>query len=37
MLMFALLGSVGFVFSILLKRADARRKEGQSIESVMHG
>jgi len=37
MLMFALLGAVGFVFSILLKRADARRKEGQSIESVMHG
>ena len=37
MLMFALLGAVGFVFSILLKRADTRRKEGQSIESVMHG
>jgi MFS family permease len=37
MLMFALLGAVGFVFSVLLKRADARRKEGQSIESVMHG
>ncbi len=35
MLMFALLGAVGFIFSILLKRADMRRKEGQSIESVM--
>jgi MFS family permease len=35
MLMFALLGAVGFIFSILLKRADTRRKEGQSIESVM--
>jgi MFS family permease len=37
MLMFALLGAVGFLFSILLKRADTRRKEGQSIEAVMHG
>jgi len=35
MLMFALLGAVGFMFSILLKRADSRRSEGQSIESVM--
>lgn len=37
MLMFAVLGAVGFMFSILLKRADTRRSEGQSIESVMHG
>jgi MFS family permease len=37
MLMFAVLGAVGFVFSILLKRADSRRTEGQSIESVMKG
>jgi MFS family permease len=37
MLMFALLGAVGFIFSVLLKRADARRTEGQSIESVMKG
>ena len=37
MLMFALLGAVGFVFSVLLKRADTRRKEGQSIEAVMKG
>lgn len=37
MLMFALLGAVGFLFSILLKRADSRRKEGQSIEAVMRG
>jgi MFS family permease len=35
MLMFAALGIVGFVFSLLLKWADARRKEGQSIETVM--
>jgi len=28
---------VGFVFALLLKRADSRRKEGQSIESVMRG
>jgi MFS family permease len=37
MLMFAVLGAVGFVFAVLLKRADARRTEGQSIESVMRG
>jgi MFS family permease len=37
MLMFALLGTVGFLFAVLLKRADARRLEGQSIESVMRG
>ncbi|MBU4267846.1 MAG: MFS transporter [Acidobacteria bacterium] len=37
MLMFALLGVVGFVFAILLKRADSRRQEGQSIDSVMRG
>lgn len=37
MLMFALLGLVGFIFAVLLKRADSRRKEGQSIEAVMHG
>jgi MFS family permease len=37
MLMFALLGAVGFLFSVLLKRADSRRKEGPSIESVMRG
>ncbi len=35
MLMFALLGTVGFVFSLLLKWADARRREGVSIEKVM--
>ncbi len=35
MLMFALLGVVGFVFSLLLKWADARRREGISIEKVM--
>ncbi|HPS77229.1 MAG TPA: MFS transporter [Thermoanaerobaculaceae bacterium] len=35
MLMFAMLGLVGFVFSLLLKWADKRRKEGISIESVM--
>jgi len=37
MLMFALLGAVGFLFAVLLKRADRRRKAGQSIESVMRG
>jgi len=37
MLMFALLGLVGFVFAVLLKRADSHRNEGQSIEAVMHG
>jgi MFS family permease len=35
MLMFAVLGLVGFVFSLLLKAADARRKSGPSIEEVM--
>ncbi len=37
MLMFALLGAVGFLFSVLLKRADSKRKEGPSIESVLRG
>jgi MFS family permease len=35
MLMFVALGVTGFVFALLLKLADARRKEGVSIESVM--
>ncbi len=35
MLMFASLGLVGFVFSLLLKAADARRKTGISIEEVL--
>jgi MFS family permease len=35
MLMFAVLGLVGFVFSLLLKAADARRKSGPSIEDVI--
>jgi MFS family permease len=35
MLMFASLGLVGFVFSLLLKATDARRKSGISIESVL--
>jgi MFS family permease len=35
MLMFVALGVCGFVFSLLLKWADARRKVGQSIEAVM--
>ncbi|MGE5236030.1 MAG: MFS transporter [Acidobacteriota bacterium] len=35
MLMFVVLGVFGFVFSLLLKWADAHRKAGQSIESVM--
>jgi MFS family permease len=35
MLMFALLGVVGFLFSVLLKAADARRKAGPSIEEVI--
>ncbi len=35
MLMFASLGLVGFVFSVLLKIADARRKSGISIEKVL--
>jgi MFS family permease len=34
MLMFALLGIAGLVFAVLLKRADARKKSGFSIESV---
>ncbi len=37
MLMFAALGIIGFVFSLLLKWADARRKAGESIEAVMTG
>jgi MFS family permease len=35
MLMFAALGLVGFVFSLLLKAADSRRREGPSIEQVL--
>lgn len=35
MLMFVGLGVVGFIFSVLLKLADARKREGVSIESVM--
>ena len=35
MLMFVGLGVAGFLFSLLLKAADARRKEGLSIEAVM--
>ena len=35
MLMFAALGLVGFVFSLLLKWADRRRKDGISIEAVL--
>jgi MFS family permease len=35
MLMFAGLGVVGFVFSLLLKWADARRSSGTSIEAVL--
>jgi MFS family permease len=35
MLMFASLGIVGFIFALLLKRADARKKSGISIEQVM--
>ena len=35
MLMFASLGLVGFVFSLLLKATDARRKTGISIEQVL--
>jgi MFS family permease len=35
MVMFAVLGVVGFVFSVLLKLADARRKTGTSIEQVV--
>lgn len=35
MLMFAALGLVGFVFSLLLKWADRRRRDGISIEAVM--
>jgi MFS family permease len=35
MLMFAGLGIVGFVFALLLKWADGRRKDGISIESVL--
>ena len=35
MLMFVALGLVGFVFSLLLKVTDARRKTGISIEKVL--
>ena len=35
MLMFVALGVAGFIFSVLLKVADARRKSGVSIEAVM--
>jgi MFS family permease len=35
MLLFVALGVAGFVFAILLKWADAHRKEGISIEAVM--
>lgn len=34
MIMFATLGIVGFVFAVALKRADARRKQGPSIEAA---
>jgi MFS family permease len=38
LLLFVALGVAGLVFSILLKWADARRREGPSIESVLlHG
>lgn len=36
MLMFAALGVVGFIFSVLLKWADGRRTDGVSIEGVLH-
>lgn len=35
MLMFVILGLAGFLFSVLLKRTDARRTSGMSIEKVM--
>jgi MFS family permease len=35
MLMFVVLGLAGFVFSVLLKRSDSRRRAGVRIESVM--
>jgi hypothetical protein len=35
MLMFAGLAAVGFLFSLLVKAADARRRDGISIEKVM--
>jgi hypothetical protein len=35
MLMFAALGVVGVVFSLLLKFSDARRTTGISIEEVL--
>lgn len=37
MLMFAVLGLIGFAFSLVLKVADARRREGPSIEDVLVG
>jgi hypothetical protein len=36
MVMFASLGVVGFLFAMALKRVDARRTEGVSIEAVFH-
>jgi MFS family permease len=36
MVMFAALGAVGFLFAIILKRVDARRTRGISIEAVFH-
>lgn len=36
MVMFAALGIVGFFFAVALKRVDARRTQGPSIESVFH-
>jgi len=36
MVMFAALGVLGFFFAIALKRVDARRTEGPSIEAVFH-
>lgn len=35
MLMFAVLGIIGFVFALALKAADRRRREGTSIEDVI--
>jgi MFS family permease len=36
MVMFSALGVVGFLFAIALKRVDARRTQGPSIEAVFH-
>ena len=35
LLMFTSMGFIGFIFAFLLKLADARKKEGISIEKVM--